>query len=330
MSEEKRDRSPAKRLFILFIILLLPTFFIREYQLIRSKKEVRLPLVEDFSPLAETHAEDKHFLFVVFTKNHRNFLEESFQSIMKQSYLNFKVVYLDQGSVDGTIEWLSEKRSENVSLIECQKPFTLHQTYYDLVSQAENETVIVHLYGNDSLAHQEVLSELNQSYQNPDVWLAYGKPVDPTPLEKMPHDAPPKWSAQKKKPRRALCSSGSLKSYYAGLLKKIEIEPDFFLSMKDENALLEPIMEFASAHVKFIPQGLYFHSHSRENQDKQKKAGRANEQIGHEIKKRDLNEYVEMILVSNRSFQLSSLSNGSLKGAILSEPFFQRVEKLPT
>ena len=67
MKRNAIEKSLANRVFILFIILLLPTFFIREYRIIKSKKEARILPAEDFSHIKLDLVDAKSFTFIVLT-----------------------------------------------------------------------------------------------------------------------------------------------------------------------------------------------------------------------------------------------------------------------
>lgn len=106
MKRNKSEKSFYHRLFILFIILILPVFFIKEYRLIKGKKDTKVLHAEDFCQTHLDPQEDKSFTFIVLTKNNVDSIEQNFQSIMQQHYSRFRVVYIDHGSTDGTVKTL--------------------------------------------------------------------------------------------------------------------------------------------------------------------------------------------------------------------------------
>jgi len=81
MKGSQRGKSLTHRLFILFIILLLPTFFIREYRLIKSKKETRIIPAEDFAFIEIEPNEDKSFIFIVLTHNNIDSIDQNIDSM---------------------------------------------------------------------------------------------------------------------------------------------------------------------------------------------------------------------------------------------------------
>ncbi len=266
MKRNARESSLVHRIFILFIILLLPTFFIKEYRIIKSKKETRILPADDFTHIQLDTVKDKSFTIMVLTQNNASTIERNLQSICTQKYEQYNVIYIDQGSTDGTLEILKRGIGSNkgITLVECEEGHGAYEKYYELVSNCPDNQVIIHLYGTDWLAHEDVLSLFSQSHSHPDVWLTYGQYLDYRNYQKGLYLPKPKKTLCKKRVQRAPWVAAPLKSYYAGLFKKLHIEAGFFLSVEDENALLSLVAELAKAHVRFIPDVLFIHNEKRE------------------------------------------------------------------
>ena len=98
MKRNCTEKSLSRKILILFIILLLPTFFIREYRIIKSKKETRILPVDDFAHIKLDAIEDKSFTFVVLMHNDASTIERNYNSIATQKYDRYNVIYIDQGS----------------------------------------------------------------------------------------------------------------------------------------------------------------------------------------------------------------------------------------
>ena len=304
MKGSQRGKSLTHRLFILFIILLLPTFFIREYRLIKSKKETRISPAEDFAFIEIEPNEDKSFIFIVLTHNNIDSIDQNIDSILMQKYSNFRVVYIDHQSSDGTtshIKKAAKRKDRKVSLIECEYDHQVYERYYNFVSQSKDDEIIIHLYGNDWLAHEDVLVRLNQNYTNPDVWLTYGQYIDSVNLEKGIHDPKPKKTLYKKRVQRAPWVVAPLKTYYAGLFKKLHIETGFFISIKDENALLIPMAELAKAHVRFIPDVLYIHNEKLKRNRKNGRVAFIVDQVKAGMEQVHKEALVDLVLLSEDS-----------------------------
>ena len=301
MKVKKNDKSLLHRVFILFIILLLPTFFVREYRLIKSKKETRILPAEDFSQVELDPVEDKSFTFIVLTHNNILTIEDNVRSISEQNYDSYNVVYIDMGSTDGTVEKLGELlEPSKAKVIECEKDYEAFEAYYELVMGLPDDRVVIHFYGNDWLVHDDVLTKLAQSYSNPDVWLTYGQYFDYPEYKKGIYDPKPKKTLHKKRVQKAPWAIAPLKTFYAGLFKKLHVEAGFFLSIEDESAMLLPMAELSKAHVRFIPDVLFVHTELNQVKSPPRLAYKINE-VRASMEDALVTSGVELIILSNNS-----------------------------
>lgn len=267
MKKSKLDKTFLHRLFLLFIILLLPVFLIKEYRIITAKKDTRILPAEDFFQSQLLENNNKSFTFIVLTKNNIGEIEENFQSIASQRYQNYQVIYIDQCSRDGTVERLhelieSQGDPSRFKVIETEVDYQTFQSYFDEIYALENDEVVIHLAGGDFLAHPEVLDRLDQAYTNPDVWMTYGQYLDYYSYQKGIYQPRPQKTLCKKRVQRAPWLLASLKTFYAGHFKKIKRDEsieEYFLSIESEASLLLPLAELGKAHVQFIPDVLYIH-----------------------------------------------------------------------
>lgn len=268
MKPSNSEKSLFQRLFIIFIILISPLFLLREYQIIKAKMDPKINLAEDFSLMESYQNNDKLFTFIVITHDSEESIKQNFLSLINQDYPSFRIVYIDKGSTDGTVEILQkmidEKNvHEKVTLLARNKEHEVFESYYNSIHQCDDQDVIIHLYGNDWLASNDVLQCLNKIYAKPDVWLTYGQYVDYASYEKGLYNPTPKKMNYKKKVARAPWINAPLKTFYAGLFKKSGVNKEtseyYFLSIKSELNLLAPVAEISKAHVQFIPTILYIH-----------------------------------------------------------------------
>lgn len=326
MKNSKLDKRFFHRLFLLFIILLLPVFVVKEYRIITAKKDTRILPAQDFFQAQLVENNDKSFTLIILTQNNIDVIDENFQSIVSQKYPKYDVVYIDQLSSDGTVERLQElvvqKGLEGkIKVISSEKDYEAFQSYFNTIYALDNERVVVHLSGNDILAHTEVLNLVDQAYTNPDVWMTYGQYLDYYNYQKGIYKPKPQKILCKKRVQRAPWLLASLKTFYAGHFKKIrrnESFEDYFLSLESEASLLLPLAELGKAHVQFIPDVLYIHS-SRPQMKKRKMklSTRAFEMTKSVHESLPLNENgVDVILFSQNRPQKLKRCLESIKGNI--------------
>ena len=268
MRPSHSEKSLLQRIFIIFIIVISPLFLWKEYQIIKGKMDFKMPPTEEFCLMEPFQKNDKLFTFIVLTHNSEDVIKNNFLSLIDQDYPSFRIVYLDKGSTDGTVAMLqkmiSEKNAqERVSLLTRSKEYEVFESYYNLIQECDDQEVIIHLYGNDWLASNDVLHCLNQAYANANVWLTYGQYVEYESYKKGLYHPLPEKTNYKKKVTGPPWINAPFKTFYAGLFKKYTVNKEasqhYFLSIESELNLLAPVAEMSKAHVQFIPTVLYIH-----------------------------------------------------------------------
>ena len=269
--------SILHRLFLLFLILLLPLFIFRESRLILSKKEGTIPVINEYYHHHVKEKNDKTFVFIIPAYNNAEAVEKLLGSILEQSYSDYRVIYLDGGSTDGSYEMALDYLKwhdplHRVKVIRKKSKANLPESYYHAVHSCDDDEVVVHLDGKDWLSQPEVLTKLNHMYENPETWLTYAQYLEYPSFQKGYQRILPRKTLYRKKIHRAPWVISPFKTYYAGLFKRIEIEESFyqgtFLSLESEKALLLPMAKEARWHVRFVPEVLYVHHKANANRSK--------------------------------------------------------------
>ncbi|HSX37972.1 MAG TPA: glycosyltransferase family A protein [Chlamydiales bacterium] len=123
--------------------------------------------------------EEKSFVLVIYAYKNGTSLERALKSIFEQDYENFRVIFYDDHSEDGTFEnvqsfVLENKQEHRVILIKNPERIGPIACLYRATTYLQNKEIVIPLDVKDWLAHSMVLSHLNAVYQNPDVWLTTG------------------------------------------------------------------------------------------------------------------------------------------------------------
>lgn len=183
-----------------------------------------------------------------------------------QNYTNYRIVCVDDASPDGSGELLHQliEQSELKSRIQliCNKTRVgILENIYNTVHNCRPEEIIVILDGDDELAGPDVLTKLNQVYQDSNVWMTYGQFVSSSSVyigecSKIPDDV-----ISANTIRNYPWVSSHLKTFYAGLFQRIKREDlqvcGQFFPMATDIAYTFAILEMAGFHSKFIDQVLY-------------------------------------------------------------------------
>lgn len=194
---------------------------------------------------------------VVTSKNNKNWYKKNLESVFDQNYRNYRVIYIDDCSQDNTAnlveEYIKLKKQEHKVLLIKNKIWLSQMTnHYRAVNLCSDEEIIVHLDGDDWLDNPNVLSYVNEIYNQNDVWLTFGgahifgeQPPYFYHLEKWPnknHILPFKRLINKGKFRDAWFFN-HLRTFKAWLFKLIKIE-DLMYKSSFEKASIAPDVLF--------------------------------------------------------------------------------------
>jgi glycosyltransferase involved in cell wall biosynthesis len=244
---------------------------------------VILPMLVSHLMLANQSYE--HPLVVLITAyNNAAWVRQTLDSVCTQQYHNFRIIYIDDASTDGS----AQQAQEYLASVPVAIPVTfirnktrmrkLYNVYHAIHSGTADHEIIFMLDGDDWLAHDHVLSHINQLYQNPDVWITYGQDQPSS----MPEAR--KWwislNGNCTKTPDHIIETNAFREYhfvymhprtfYAWLFKAIKKDDllalaidgfigDFYPVCNDF-AILYPMLEMAGRHILFNPEVLYLYN----------------------------------------------------------------------
>jgi glycosyltransferase involved in cell wall biosynthesis len=111
-----------------------------------------------------------HFFIVVTGYNWKKFVKPCLDSIKNQTYKNYSVVVVDDGSTDGSWEEIEKTGFPNEHLIKNYGTFEARRL---AMKQAPPDSIIVLLDGDDQLL-PDALETVAKQYVNPDILMTYG------------------------------------------------------------------------------------------------------------------------------------------------------------
>lgn len=207
---------------------------------------------------------------IIPSYNNEKWYRGNLDSILKQEYDNFEVIYINDCSTDNTQVLVEEyiKQSTNkhrIKLINNPSRKGALNNLYDAIHSCPDNEVIVTVDGDDMLSSAKVLDRIAQEYSDGITWLTYGQYVTyPGKLLGCCEDFPE--SVYKNNAFRA-CSwrSSHLRTFYAGLFKHIKKEDllykNKFFPMAWDLAFMFPMLEMSSkGHFKYIKDILYVYN----------------------------------------------------------------------
>lgn len=240
-------------------------YFQKRYGKKKSSPNTEIISQEKFFPVIE----NKPIVVVIASYNDELWCEQNIKSVFDQNYLNFRVIFVDDKSTDQTFEKVKNFVEKNnlqnhITLIKNKKRLGAAANYYNAIHTCEDNEIVVCLEGDDWLSHEEVLSKINSTYANPDTWMAYSDFLN-YPSYRSGISEPVNKDVILKKGYRShkwVCSQ--LKTFYAGLFKKIKLQDFFyegkFLAFRWDWPAMFAMMEMAHEHIKYIPDVLLIHN----------------------------------------------------------------------
>jgi len=233
-----------------------------------------------FLPLAFNFCfcQEKKIVVIIPSFNNKDWYQKNLDALFSQEYENYRVIYIDDCSSDGTgdlvARYIRERGVENRTILIRNKirRRALANLYYAIHSCDDDEIVLTY-DGDDWFANNRVFSLINSIYtENSDVWITYGQ-FKNWPIEKIGYSR--KISSdmvEKKLYRKNLWTPGQLRTFYAWLFKQIKLEDlifdetqlsqfrGYYFPSNYDLAIYYPMMEMAGNHYRFVPRVIYIHN----------------------------------------------------------------------
>lgn len=125
---------------------------------------------------------DTKFIITTPCYNCVKYVHMCLNSICLQTYKNYEMFIVDDGSTDGTYEkikqWIADKNDDRFHLIrnEINEGSSVGSNVKAIdYSNAGKEDVIVNIDGDDWLPDSKVFEHLNNLYKTKDIWMTYGQ-----------------------------------------------------------------------------------------------------------------------------------------------------------
>lgn len=205
--------------------------------------------------------QNRSFTVIVVGRNNGASIERTLTSIFTQNYENFRIVYIDDASDDGSFELAQDliydmKYLIPTTLTRNEEPLGVLENLNRTIQTCADEEIVVLVDGHDWLAHEWVLQKLNQYYADPDLWITCGQ-FRNYPTFELGNVGP----TQVKGIRSSSFKDFHLQTFYAALFKKINpsdlmCQGNYFLCAAPL-AYMAPMLEMAPTHFQYIPDTLY-------------------------------------------------------------------------
>ncbi len=210
----------------------------------------------------QTDSSQKAFVILICAYNNAKYCEKNLFSAITQRYKNFRIVYIDDASTDGSFAMVSRMASrsdltDRISLIKNSENKGALASLYNAVHTCKDHEIIVPVDGNDFLAHENVLLKLNKAYAKPATWMTYGNFLDYPSYRQSPMKCRPisKNIVFNNAFRSHEIHDMYLKTFYAALFRQIKKED---LLYKDHSFFKRHFSVFPPSS-RAIGQACYLH-----------------------------------------------------------------------
>jgi glycosyltransferase involved in cell wall biosynthesis len=252
-----------------FAALALSAFFwgTGELQRLRPQKELPFnPLIKGIAAQRDVPVtEHKSFAVVLYAHNAAAWCERALRSVFEQDYDHYRVLFVDDGSIDGTLERaqrfiVENKQDHRVIAIRNDACLGPVGSLYRAADNCLDREILLPLDAQNWLSHDHVLSRLNQVFQNPDTWISFGQSIQYPSYQIV--DAPSFNSAMIEK--QGFRGMKDLEcpaiAFYAALFKAIHL-PDLMLGgrfSESQPSYLTPLLELSGGRYRVLPEPLTF------------------------------------------------------------------------
>jgi glycosyltransferase involved in cell wall biosynthesis len=232
---------------------------------------------------------DNRFVIVIPSYQNKQWCEKNLLSAITQQYPNFRILYTDDCSTDGTADEAQKiikkyDKQHKVTLIRNTERKYATYNIYNMVHSCDPQEIIVLVDGDDWLSGQHVLERLNKEYKT-GVWMTYGQYISYHDKEIGCSCAIPKQIIDGNLFRQYRWCSSHLRTHYAWLYQKIKQEDlkhnGNWLKMTGDLATMFPMLEMAGSHQSFISDILYVYNYTSPLND-----GKVNRDLQIELEKK--------------------------------------------
>ena len=213
---------------------------------------------------------ERYIVVIIPSFNNEKWCTLNIESVLRQKYRNFHVVFINDCSTDATFRLVSlhcQNRGmmDKVTLINNSERKGALYNIYHAIHACDDHAIIITLDGDDWFKGDDVLTTINNAYNDPNVWLTYGQ------FEEYPRGSlgichpMPDYIVASRSYRKQPWFTSHLRTFYAGLFKKVKREDmldedNNFYQVTWDQSFMFPMLEMADGHIKFIDKILYVYN----------------------------------------------------------------------
>ncbi len=211
----------------------------------------------------------KPIAVVICSFNNVKFYQRNLESVLDQDYSNYRIIYVDDCSPDGTADAVEEfvnnhPNKHRFHLVRNKSRRKAMENLWNAIHMCSNDEIVITLDGDDWLPHNNVLNIVASYYEDPNVWVAYSNYLT-HPYKKSGISRP--WNQSRINSvgvRKHPYIVSHLRSFYAGLFKQVKLQDltynGAFVPTTYDLAMFFPMLEMAADHIRFMKEKLYVYN----------------------------------------------------------------------
>jgi len=216
--------------------------------------------------------QEKPLVVVIPAYNSAQFYKKNLDSIFSQKYGNYRVIYIDDCSTDGTYELVMQYVHEcgqehRVTIMRNEVNQGIFANHYRAVRQCHDYEIVLNVDSDDWLVDDQVFNKVNQAYMDPNIWMTYGQ------FKSWPEDKAgfckrsPQHVVEHNAYREFTWRASHLRTFYAWLFKRIKLKDciyqDGMYRLCADMVMMYPMLEMAGdRHLHVMSDVLYVYNES--------------------------------------------------------------------
>lgn len=204
--------------------------------------------------------EDQKIVAIVFAENNEEAIERTMISLFNQTYLHMRIIFVDNGSSDKTLEKaqrLAEGKGKEIEFVRNESKRGKLEILYEVIGKCDPHEIIALIEGKDWLSHENVFDHLNCVYANPNIWMTYSRAISHPQYKKVSGKKLSEKSFRENQKEELT----PLVTFYAGFFHAIKLQDYLyngaFIDEKINLAIQLPLLEMGIDHVFFVDELSY-------------------------------------------------------------------------
>jgi len=243
----------------------------------RHNKLFLIFLLFPFFLFGKAEGIERPMVLIICSYNNADWYQRNLDAVFSQDYSNYRVIYIDDCSTDGTAELVEQYIQERglqdkiILIKNKERMFKMYRFYNAILDYCDDWDIVLDHDGDDWFKNENALSIINDAYEDPNIWLTYGDfIIFPTGEKSFCRDIPNE-VVEEGSYRDYEWVTSQQRSFYAWLFKRIEAKDlmyeESFVKASVDPAYMFPMLEMIGGRFKFVKDIIYVYNRQCVNTD---------------------------------------------------------------